>query len=290
MTGLQSPGTTITECLRPREFELIRRVVYKQFGIDLQGKEMLVSARLGKKMRALGITSFKDYYEFVNSDGSGEAMTEMVDALTTNHTSFFREPQHFSFLREVIVPGLKSRSPFHIWSAACSTGEEPYSIAFSMVEEFGEAANLRVSILATDVSTCVLQTAERGIYSASRFRDVSTERIRLHLLRGFGNSKDRYLVKKQPRSLVSFRRLNLMEDFSRLGKFSVIFCRNVMIYFDQPTQQNLVNRLTAQLEPGGYLLIGHAESLSGINHALKYICPATYRKADGLRPLLVPRY
>jgi chemotaxis protein methyltransferase CheR len=251
MNGLQTGQGNESQKFPLREFQLIRRMVYDQVGIDLEGKEVLVSARLGKKMRELGLSSFKKYYEFVQRDTSGEAMTAMVEALTTNHTSFFREPQHFDYLRKVIVPELKPTQEVRIWSAACSTGEEPYSIAFTMVEEMGEAAFSKVRILATDISTRVLATAEQGLYPASRFRDIPVDRLRRHVLKGSACADHRYLVKRQTRSLISFQRLNLMEDFSRAGLFSVIFCRNVMIYFDQPTQQNLVNRLAAQLEPGG---------------------------------------
>jgi chemotaxis protein methyltransferase CheR len=289
MNGLQAGQGNESQKFPPREFQLIRRMVYEQVGIDLEGKEVLVSARLGKKMRELGLSSFKKYYEFVQQDTSGEAMTAMVEALTTNHTSFFREPQHFDYLRKVIVPELKPTQQVRIWSAACSTGEEPYSIAFTMVEEMGEAAFSKVRILATDISSLVLGTAEQGLYPASRFQNIPVDRLRRHVLKGSAGAEDRYLVKKQTRTLISFQRLNLMEDFSRIGLFSVIFCRNVMIYFDQPTQQNLVNRLAAQLEPGGYLLIGHAESLNGIEHPLKYVCPATYRKPGTISAFSISR-
>jgi chemotaxis protein methyltransferase CheR len=266
------------EQLQPREFNLIRRMVYEKFGIDLEGKEVLVAARLGKKLREQGLSSFKQYYEHVQKDTTGDALTTMVDALTTNHTSFFRETQHFDFLRKVILPELQPPGQIRIWSAACSTGEEPYSIAFTLMEELGQSASSRAHILATDISTRVLATAQRGLYPASRFQQVPVDRMRRHLLKGSGASTGDYMVKKETRALVEFKRLNLMEDFSSVGLFSVIFCRNVMIYFDRETQQSLVNRLAAQLEPGGYLLIGHAESLNGVEHSLKYLCPATYRR------------
>jgi chemotaxis protein methyltransferase CheR len=266
------------EKLHSREFNLIRRMVYEKFGIDLEGKEVLVAARLGKKMREQGHSSFKQYYEHVQKDTTGDALTTMVDALTTNHTSFFRETQHFDYLRKVILPELQPAGQIRIWSAACSTGEEPYSIAFTLMEELGQSVSSKAHILATDISTRVLTTAQRGLYPASRFQQVPVDRMRRHLLKGSGASTGDYMVKKEARALVEFQRLNLMEDFSSVGLFSVIFCRNVMIYFDRETQQNLVNRLAAQLEPGGYLLIGHAESLNGVEHPLKYLCPATYRR------------
>jgi len=275
-------GDAIPQKLRRREFDLICRTMYDNFGIDLEGKEVLVAARLGKKLRELQLPSFEKYWDMVQKDASGESLTAMVDALTTNHTSFFREAQHFDFLRTTIMPALKPTEHIRIWSSACSTGEEPYSIAFTLRESLGEDVASRASILATDISTRVLASAECGIYSADRFRSTAPDQLRRHLLKGSGDSRGFYQVRKEVRALISFKRLNLMEDFSHVGQFAVIFCRNVMIYFDRKTQESLVNRLTEQLEPGGYLLIGHAESLNGVDHDLKYVSPATYRKPVGL--------
>ena len=274
--------------LKPHEFSQVRRMMYENFGVDLEGKEVLIEARLGKKMRELGHRSFRQYYEYVRRDPTGEALTAMVDALTTNHTSFFREPQHFDFLRKVVLPA-PSLGPLRIWSAACSTGEEPYSIAFTALEAMGLGAAESLQILATDISSRVLATASRGMYPASRFENVAADQLRRHLLKGFGEAEGQYLVRREVRARIEFRRLNLMEDFSGVGMFRVIFCRNVMIYFDQPTQQRLVARLAAQLEEGGHLLIGHAESLNGIHHPLQYVCPATYRKPQGANRALIER-
>ncbi len=265
--------------LHKREFEQVCRTMYDSFGIDLEGKEVLVAARLGKKLRELQLPSFESYLEMVRKDASGESLTAMVDVLTTNHTSFFREPKHFDYLRSTILPSLKPTETIRIWSAACSSGEEPYSIAFTLCEALGAGAETRASILATDISTRVLEIAKRGVYEADRFSTMTHDRMRRHLLKGSGNSSGLYMVRKEIRSMVSFHRLNLMEDFTQMEKFQVIFCRNVMIYFDRKTQEALVRRLTDQLEPGGYLLIGHAESLNGVEHDLKYVCPATYRKS-----------
>jgi chemotaxis protein methyltransferase CheR len=264
--------------LGPREFDRIRRAVYDRFGLDLSGKEVLVATRLRKLMRRAGFVSFRQYYDFVERDSGGEALTEMMDALTTNYTSFFREPQHFDYLRTVILPSLPSAGAIRIWSAACSTGEEPYSIAFTLLGELGPAALSRVAILATDISTRALAFARRGVYDASRLADLP--RIGSCLLKGSGRSEGTCMVRETIRSLIRFERLNLMESFSAVGSFSVIFCRNVMIYFDRPTRQSLVNRLAAQLLPGGYLLVGHAESLNGIDHPLHYLCPAVYRRPE----------
>ena len=268
-----------TGALRPDEFSLIRDIIYRKIGVNLEGKEILVTSRISKAMRDLGVTSFEQYYARLRLDPSGQAMTTMVDALVTNHTSFFRENQHFDYLKRVILPELGSRTAIRIWSAACSSGEEPYSIAITLIDALRPPEIAKVQILATDISLRVLNTARRGLYPVSRLGSLPSERLRPYMLKGFGVSEGEYMMKKEVRALIEFQQINLMEDFSRLGTFSVIFCRNVMIYFDQATQQRLVNCLAARLEPGGYLLIGHSESLNGINHPLSYLCPATYRKA-----------
>jgi len=282
-----APAGNDVRPLTAHEFEQFRKLAYEKVGIDLRpGKEQLVSARLGKKMRELHLHSYKEYYRHVQDDKSGEALIAMIDALTTNHTSFFREIAHFEFLRKTILPGLRNRDRISIWCAASSTGEEPYSIAFSVLDELGMEALPRLQITATDISTRVLTIAKRGAYPAERFRDFPPQQLRSYLLRGEQKWKDWYLVKKEIRAAIAFDRLNLMDDFIHAGPFPVIFCRNVMIYFDRPTQENLVRRMSHYLEPGGYLLIGHAESLNGTNHSLQYIRPAVYRKPDSGGSLL----
>jgi chemotaxis protein methyltransferase CheR len=276
-----SDSALSTGLLTCREFHQFRNLAHQEFGLDLpEGKEQLVASRLRKKMRELNLDSFQAYYRHIVDDRTGVALTAMIDALTTNHTSFFREPAHFDFLRQVVLPGLRFRSLIEIWSAACSTGEEPYSIAFCLLDELGIDRSSRLRILATDISTRVLDAARNAVYPAERFQGIPPEQLRPYLLRGEGKQKDRYLVKRQVRAAIEFRRANLMEKISQFGEFSVIFCRNVMIYFDRSTQQDLVKRLGGCLEPGGYLFIGHAESLGGIEHALEYVRPAVYRKPD----------
>ncbi|HEX4773871.1 MAG TPA: protein-glutamate O-methyltransferase CheR [Bryobacteraceae bacterium] len=271
--------------LTQHEFEQFRKLAYDQFGLDLRlGKEQLVSARIGKKMRELRLRSYRDYYRYVANDTTGEALAAMIDVLTTNHTSFFREAAHFEFLRQVVLPEIRDRDALDFWSAACSSGEEPYTVAFSVLEELGANCLPKLRILGTDISNRSLAKAERGIYAADRFTDVSPIQLRSYLLRSIQSGKETYLVRKELRSAVSFRRLNLMEQFSQDFVFPVIFCRNVMIYFDRPTQQQVVRRLAACLEPGGYLFIGHAESLNGLDIPLKYVCPSVYRKAGILDP------
>jgi chemotaxis protein methyltransferase CheR len=265
--------------LRPEEFEKFSRLAYEQIGLDLHsGKEGLVAARLGKKLRELGMNSFQTYYDYVRADSSGAAMEAMVDQLTTNHTSFFREPRHFDFLCGTIFPALRSRSQIHIWSAACSSGEEPYSIAMSLLEESPREAAAKVRIKASDISTRVLAHAKRGVYKAERLSNVPEEMLHLYLLKGQGAFANSFRFKDNVRSMIDFEHLNLMEQLPEKYRCSVIFCRNIMIYFDKPTKQSLVERLSQRLEDGGYLLIGHSESLNDLSHGLEYISPATYRK------------
>jgi chemotaxis protein methyltransferase CheR len=265
--------------LKPREFEAIRRLAYAEFGLDLRnGKEELVAARLNKRMRAGGFNSFDKYYEHVVGDASGEALIGMIDALATNHTSFMREAAHFDFLRGKVLPGLRGRPRIDIWSAACSSGEEPYTLAFTLWDLWGAEAFRRVRILATDISTKALAAGKSAVYAAERFSTVPQGWLRQFLLRGEGRWEGWYRIKPEVRSQVEFARLNLVEPFSQPIRFPVIFCRNVMIYFDKPTQEAVVNRLATHLESGGYLFIGHAESLTGVRHGLTYVQPAIYRK------------
>jgi len=277
------PALDDTPCcpLKAGEFAKIRQLAYTTFGLDLrEGKETLVSARLGKHIRNSGCRSFDEYYNHVVEDSTGAALINLIDALTTNHTSFFREPAHFDFLRKTLLPEWKNRASIEIWSAACSSGEEPYSIAMCILEELGRAASGKVRILATDISTRVLAAAEKGIYPGERFEALSPTQLRTYWLRGERNFAGSYRAKKEMRALIQFRRLNLLEPVSRIGPCALIFCRNVMIYFDKPTQRQVVERLAGCLEPDGYLLTGHAESLTGIEHGLRYVQPAVYRKAS----------
>ena len=280
MSSVETCDGLLRERLSNREFQWICRTVYDRAGIDLKEKKILVEARLSKQLRELKLPSFKGLLDHVEHDYTGGAFTSMLDALTTNHTTFFRENQHFDLLRKLADGEFRSRANLRIWSAACSSGEEPYSIAFTLADAFGEEARSKVSILATDISTKVLKIAEKGIYPEGKFQGLPVEQMRRHLLKGVGATKGSYLIKPSTKSLVRFEQLNLMENCSHLGLFSAIFCRNVMIYFDRSTQEALVNRLSARLCPGGYLFIGHAESLSGIRHSLKYIMPAVYKNGD----------
>jgi len=264
--------------LSASEFQQIRELAYQRFGLDLKrGKEALVASRLGKKLRQLGFRSFAEYHRHVLADSTGDALVELIDALTTNHTSFLRERAHFEFLARAANDEFRAVSMLRVWSAACSSGEEPYSIAMCLAQALSKSPARQFSIRATDISTRVLNTARRGVYPVSGFDDVPEPWRIAYLLKGRGASNGFYRVKPELAERIEFDRLNLIEPFPDRGLFHVIFCRNVMMYFDKPTQQNIVQRLSACVERGGYLFVGHSESLTGVEHALQYVRPATYR-------------
>ncbi|HPX55186.1 MAG TPA: protein-glutamate O-methyltransferase [Syntrophales bacterium] len=270
--------------LKESDFQKISRLVYEQCGINLHdGKKELVKARLGKRLRRGNFSSFSDYYRYVTTDEGQDELVMMIDSLSTNLTYFFRESGHFRKLRSVLPDMAAVRNEgrknarLQIWSAGCSSGEEPYSLAITAKELLGENA-ASVAILATDISTRVLAAAIRGIFPRERMRDVSDQILKRYFRYGSGKWAGFYQVKKEIRDMVRFLRFNLMDfppaDFAS----DVIFCRNVMIYFDKPTQEMLVNRLYQTLNKGGYLFVGHSESLTGLTHPFNYIEPSVYRK------------
>ena len=262
------------------QFNAISDFVKNSCGINLHdGKKELVKARLNKRLRVLGLASFDQYINFLSSPGGAGEITLMLDAISTNLTFFFREAKHLDFLRDTVLPGLADQRAnsrrLRIWSAGCSSGEEPYSIAVVMHEAMSNLAGWNAGILATDLSTRVLARAKDGIYEAERFREMPRELVG----RYFHTCGEGYEVNDNLRRIVTFARLNLMHRWPMNGPFDVIFCRNVMIYFDKPTQSRLIERFSDILCPGGYLFIGHSESLAGVQHQLSYVQPTVYQKA-----------
>ena len=207
----------------------------------------------------------------------GEGEQVALDLLTTNETYFFREPQHFAFLSEPVLPHVPVGEPFRVWSAACSSGEEPYTLAMTLAEALGSTSR-DVKILATDISTKVLAEGEQGIYSEDTVSPVPQIYLKKYFLKGHNEWQGYYSVKDELKQWVHFRRLNLMEPFPLSIEFDYVFVRNVMIYFDKETRESLVNRMEKHLKVGGYLFIGNAESLSGLKHNYKYIQPAVYQR------------
>jgi chemotaxis protein methyltransferase CheR len=253
-------------------------LVYERSGITLHsGKRALILARLQKRLRAGGFSSFRDYLSYVESDDSGAEITALLDAIATNHTSFFREPQHFEFLRSTVVPSL-GNAPIRIWSAACSSGEEPVTIAITLLDALESSKHSRIRILASDLSTKALGVASSGVYKMERVAGIPLDTLRRHFERGLGAHAGHARVGVHVRRLIEYRRINFL-DARELGeRFDLIFCRNVMIYFDRDIQQRVLSLLERHLAPGGYLFISHSESLNGISHGLRWVAPAIYQR------------
>jgi chemotaxis protein methyltransferase CheR len=266
--------------LEAREFEKFRRLAYDKFGLNLTGaKHELVAARLGKKLRELKIPSYKAYYDLVVADRTGESLIALIDALSTNHTSFLREASHFAFLLARVLPALRKRSSIDIWSAPCSTGEEPYSIAVTLLEQLGMPPKPALRIRATDISTKALEIAKKGAYTAEKLCAMPMALIKKYFTQ---TGPGAFQISADVRRMIEFERFNLIEPMRVNRAFPIIFCRNVMIYFDKPTQERVVANLSQFLEPGGYLMIGHSESLMGVRHGLEYVQPAIYKKPGEL--------
>ena len=269
--------------MRDSEFEFIRSVVYERSRINLSpDKRELVSARLGKRLRATKLPSLGDYCRLLKSPGAEEELGNLIDAISTNHTFFFRESVHFDFLRDKVVPEMTARARaerwrrFYVWSAACSSGEEPYSIAITLADTLKQWS---WHIEATDISRRILAKAANAIYDQETVLKISPAVVRTHFQRGFGPQEGQYRVKPALREHVTVRHLNLLEGEPPFTEpFHVIFCRNVMIYFDRRTQEELVGRLARRLVPGGYLFVGHSESLAHLGHELRMVRPAIYQK------------
>ncbi len=265
-----------------KEYNYISTLIHNLCGINLHdGKKELVRARLSKRLRILGLGSFKQYIKYVEDDATKEEFSNMVDALSTNLTSFFREEKHFEFLRDNVIPewsNNKTNQTIKIWSAGCSSGEELYTIAIVLHEAENLLKKKQVKILATDISSRMLEVARKAGYKKDRITKIPKDIQRKYFLKGDNGFSDHYLVKPVLRDMVTISRLNLLGGWPMKGKFDLIFCRNVMIYFDKPTQETLVNRYWDVLNPGGYLFIGHSESLTGVKHRFKYSQPTIYRK------------
>lgn len=263
-------------------FRRVSRLMYRISGVNLtDGKQELVRARIAKRMRVLGQASITEYVDLVEGPGGGEELAHMVDVLTTNKTSFFREESHFDFLASTVIPEwLSSGGPLRIWSAGCSSGEEPYSVAMLLLDRVPDLARRDVRILATDLSRPVLAKAQAGVYDEPLLTSVPPAlRERCTTARpGLPGGLLLREMNREVRALVAFAQLNLMGHWPMRGPFDVIMCRNVMIYFDRETRQRLVERFARLLGPGGHLLVGHSESLNGLDHGMSYVMPAVYRR------------
>lgn len=259
--------------LRRDEFRRACALVYDVAGIAMSdGKEGLVSSRLAKRVRELGLRGFPEYLARVERDDA--ELAEMVDRLTTNKTNFFRERAHFDWLRDRVLPAASGRT-LRLWSAGCSSGEEPYTMAMVLHEATGGKPD--ASILATDISARMLAKGREGLYLPETVADIAPALVQRHFQPARSDAgAERLQVREHLRRMVRFARLNLMEEWPMRGAFDAIFCRNVMIYFDRATQERLVNRFHAMLAPGGYLFIGHSETLHALEHGYAYAAPAVF--------------
>jgi chemotaxis protein methyltransferase CheR len=278
------PGNNIT--LTAHEFELFRELVYEETGISLRDqKRLLLNNRLLKRLRHYGFGCFMEYYEYVRCGGGmGGEIQELINAVTTNKTEFFRESHHFDMLAELLLSpaahatALGSRPRLRIWSAGCSTGEEPYSIAITIAMHLERLAAWDIKILASDIDTSVLERARAAIYSREAVRGLPHDILKKHLLSGTGEHADSVQIKPEIRNLVEFAHINLMkEPWPFHGKLDAIFCRNVIIYFDQETQRRLVESFARWLKPGGLFFAGHSENLFWLGDLLEPIGQTVYR-------------
>lgn len=265
----------------PEDFEGLRRLVKEQAGINLSpAKEDMVYARLARRLRATGVSAFADYFTLVNQDH--DELVNLINAITTNLTAFFREPHHFDHLQQVVIPQLvlkKGRERrLRIWSAGCSSGEEPYSLAMAVLDALPQPERWDIKILASDLDSSMVEKAAGGVYGLERLKEVDEARFKRWVQRGSGPSEGRVRMRQELRSLIAFRQLNLMDPWPMQHRFDIIFCRNVVIYFDKPTQRRLFDRYANQLDDGGWLYIGHSESLYGVSNRFCSLGKTIYQK------------
>ena len=268
-----------------QDFEWLRSVANAHSGIMLpDAKRTMIYSRLAKRLRHLGLTKFSQYRALLEG-GNQEEFSEFINALTTNLTAFFREPHHFDHVRQVALPALmaarRNQKRVHIWSAGCSTGEEPYTLSMVMktaLAELGGAWDYRIS--ATDLDTKVLASAAAGIYPAERVSGLDTGLLRRCFLRGAGSLEGKFRIKPELQTPISFQQLNLVKEWSMKEPLDIIFCRNVVIYFDKTTQKRLFDKFADAMAPGGYLYIGHSESLFQITSRFELVGTTTYQKVD----------
>jgi chemotaxis protein methyltransferase CheR len=282
--------TSHADSLSSRDLHRLCRLIYEQSGITLtEEKRIMLEGRLKRRLTSLQLSSYGDYCDYL-FDGNGhdsEEMVQLIDAVTTNKTDFFREKTHFEFLATKLLPEFTCRNggarELLIWSAGCSTGEEPYTLAMVLSEYRQSHPGFRFRLLATDISTAVLAKAELGIFHSDVVRPVPPEMRRKYFMRSRDRASSLLRVIPELRQAIEFRYLNLMEEFGMSEMADAIFCRNVIIYFDRPTQERLFHKFARQLADGGYMFVGHSESLHHMDIPLVPVAPALYRKINGPR-------
>lgn len=262
--------------LKDQEFTQFQNLIYRIAGITLSSsKKLLVSGRLAKRLRHYQLSSYGDYFKLLTSGSNPEEMQKAVDLLTTNETYFFREPKHFDYLREKILPTHPHGRPFRVWSAASSTGQEPYSIAMTLAD----ALNSKPwEMVASDISTQVLKKARSGHYPIEQTEHIPKKLLSSYCLKGVNTEHGTFKMTQAMRSAINFMQINLNSTLPLIGEFDLVFLRNVMIYFDNDTKRQVVQRIMEKMRVGAYLFIGHSESLHGIVNELQSVRPAIYRK------------
>ncbi|MBY0341331.1 MAG: protein-glutamate O-methyltransferase CheR [Rhodocyclaceae bacterium] len=258
------------------EYAQFQQLIHKIAGISMSdSKRTLLVGRLGRRLRHHKMSSYSDYYKLVTSPAGKQELQQMVDLLTTNETYFFREPRHFEFLTNTILAQHPAGQPFNVWSGASSTGEEIYTLCMVLADKLGPRGNW--SVLGSDLSTQVLAVAEKGEYMLERTRGLPQNYLNKYCQLGSGDKQGTFAINADLRSHTKFRQINLNQPIPDIGKFHVIFLRNVMIYFDNPTKRQVVSKLVSKLHPDGYLIIGHSESLNGLTEQLTVVQPTIYR-------------
>ena len=269
----------------PRLFEKFQALIYRVAGIWLSSsKTALLCGRLARRLRSLNLETMEEYFELVTRPDQQEELVLMLDAITTNETHFFREPKHFEFMSQRLFPRWKAEAAaaartrnIRIWSAGCSSGEEPYSLAMLLLKHFPASEGWTLEILATDISTQVLTKARAGVYPIERAKDMPIDILRAHMLQGMGEQSGKMKVGPEAQAIVKFARVNLNEEKLPIhGTFDAVFCRNVLIYFDMDSKKRVVNTLTRHLCGNGLLFVGHSENLAGVTDRMKTLAPTIY--------------
>jgi chemotaxis protein methyltransferase CheR len=273
-----------TKQMTNRDFQRLSNFIHSELGIKMPpSKKIMLESRLQKRLRHLNLSSYTDYCKFLfSSNGMNQELVHMIDVVTTNKTDFFREPAHFDYLKNVAIPDLlKKQKNVKIWSAGCSFGDEPYTLAMVLSEIVENYSNFRFSILATDISTNALQIAQKGIYRLEKVDPVPLGLKKKYLLKSKNHEQKLVRIVPELSQYIQFKRLNLMDkEFNIHGKMDIIFCRNVIIYFNKETQENLLNKYYRQLDYNGYLFLGHSETLNGLDVPFIQVAPTIYKKMN----------
>lgn len=289
--GQTPDGSSLAAAL----FTKFQELIYQEAGIWLAPhKHALLTGRLARRLRLLGLSGMQEYFHLVTRPDQQHERAVMIDCITTNETHFFREPRHFDFLSQHVFPRWHEEAAtgqrtthIRIWSAGCSSGEEPYSLAMLLLKHFPQEKGWDLEILATDISTRVLEKAREGVYSIDKAKEIPPEYLRAYMLKGRGEHKGVIKVSPELRRVVRFARVNLHADsYPVQGYFDLIFCRNVLIYFDQRSKEKVINGILRHLSPSGFLFVGHSEHLGGISPNLKNVAPTVHAllPADGSLP------